>query len=281
MKPSDATVRSTLYDANVMVQAELVDVNLAIGHQRWTTAGQNVSVGGATYYAGGPVIEHGSIRVTNEPGEIPTCDLSLRGDYAVAGVDLAARARAGDFDDRDVAFSRVYMPTWAASPTMAVDAFSGRVAEVVFDSYSVELRLKAITYKTQERRPLRVVQSMCPWVLYASECGATKASFSALDTVAAGSTALVVILGAGTAWATPGGTMQFNTGNLAGITAVIRSYNSGTRAATLVTQLPQVPDVNSQVYVSRGCDRRRATCGTTFSRLVAFGGFPDAPRKGA
>jgi uncharacterized phage protein (TIGR02218 family) len=280
VKTSDATLRAALYDANVMVGADLVDVDLALGHQRWTAADQNVVVGGVTYYAGGPVIAHGAVR-SAAATEVAVCDLTLKGSYQISGRTVASRALSGEFDNRDVAFRRIFKALWTDTPTTAVDVFTGRVAEVLIDSFGVELRVKSIMYKTEEHRPLRIIQTNCPWVLYSPECGAVASSFRASDSVAAGTTASAVKLTTGTSLATPGGTIEFTSGALNGIVAVIRAYDAGSKTATLVTQLPAVPATNDTLYVYRGCDRTRTTCGSVFGRLVSMGGFPDAPRKAA
>jgi uncharacterized phage protein (TIGR02218 family) len=277
MKSSDAALRSALYDSSVMAAYDLVTVTLAYGVQRWTTADTDKSFGGSTYYATGPAISHASIRSTYGT-EVSTGDLYLRGNVLIGGTSIAQRALQGEFDDAPVQYRRAYVPNWTTTPTAVVNVFTGRVEEVMVDSFGVELRLKSLLAKAQEERPLRVVGPFCPWVLYGSQCGAVKATFTHARTVAAGTTASAVKLSSDSTMATPGGTLEFTSGVLNGKLASVRSYDSGTYVATLVSPLPQVPATGDGVNVVRGCDRRRTTCSTTFARLVSFGGFPDLPR---
>ena len=280
MKSSDATLRATLYNANVMALADLLDVDLAIEHQYWCTTPQSWSIGGHTY-APGPVMERGPVRGSYGT-EVATCDILLKGMHEVAGRTLSSRALTGEFDNRDVSYKRIAIPAWGDTPSMAFDVFTGRVAEVILTSTTVELRLKSILYKTEEQRPLRVMQPMCPWVLYSPECGAVQSSHEQAHTTASGSTTSSVVLQASAAgYAGPGSSVRFTSGPLNGVVAAVRSYDDPSRTLSLVSQLPTAPGPSVSCYATRGCDRRRATCGTTFNRLVAMGGFPDAPPRAA
>ncbi len=243
-------------------------------YYRWTTFERDVSFGGNTWSAAGPVIDHGATRAASGV-EVSTLDLELKGVYLIGGVSLASLAATGAMDDIAVTYERLYLPTYATTPTAdyKVLLFSGYVVDVEPSSTIVKLVAKSILARADEELPRRTVGPMCGWSWGSTRCGINKSLWQASDTVAAGSTTQAIKLTTGTAYAVPGAQVQFADGQWRNVVA----YDAATKTATLDSPLAAVPATGSALTIWRSCDKAQTTCSGTYANLVHFGGFPQVP----
>ncbi len=255
--------------------ADLWTVVLPQGTQRWTSGDRDVTLGADTWLRSGPVIGHGEVLATSGI-EVSTLDVELKGQFRIGGIPIAALAATGSFDDASVTFDRLYLPSWATTPTTnhRIRLFFGHVYQPEPESTVVRLVVKDPRAKADDELPRRTAGPMCPWTWGDARCGVNKTLWQATDAVAGGSTAQDVVLVTGTSvFLVKGALLTFSDGQR----RVVQAWNAGTKTATIDSPLPAVP--SGAVTIQRGCDKTMAACGTPFANLVRFGGFPAIPRK--
>ncbi len=256
------------------VAADLWTFELAVGTQRWTPAGRDITVGAITWSKTAPQIKHGAVRSASGT-EVSTLDVELGGSFLIGGTKIAALATLGGFDNVPVTYERIYLPTLWTTPTAnhKVLMFSGEVWDPIEPSSTLtKLTVKSLLAKGKDQLPRRVAGPSCPWAWGSPRCGIDINLWDVADTVAAGSTALSIVLTTGTALAVPGATIQIGS-----VTRTIVKYVSGTKTATIDAPLAAAPTPGTAVTVWRGCDKQFTTCGTTYANVIRYGGFPFIP----
>lgn len=254
-------------------QCDLWTFVLPQGTQRWS-GGAAVTIGTTTWNVG-PVIVRGIQRDASGT-EVSTLDLVLGGAFLLGGITLSALAETGSFDDAELTSERIYMPTAETTPTSdhKILLFHGFAAEVTPHGKTIEITAKTLLYRGDEEIPRRLIGPMCPWRWGETRCGIDIDLWDATDTVDTGTTAQSIVLVTGSSnFLVPGAIMQFATGER----RVIQRWTSGTKTALLDSPLAAIP--TGSVTIWRGCDKRQATCNTTYSNLARFGGFPQIPGK--
>jgi uncharacterized phage protein (TIGR02218 family) len=273
MKQVSQALRDSLYNNDLHVLADLYTLAFRDGTKRFTSHPTAITVG-VTTWATGPGFERSDLRCTSGL-EVDTLQVTIYPDATtVGGVAMVQAARTGLFDAIRFTLQRVYMPTAGDVSAGVVTEFDGTVDKVEASSTEIRLTVKSLLAQLGVQLPRRLTMAQCPYTVYSAACGASKAAFTHTRTAAAGSTASVVNLSSSSTNASVGGTIAFTSGALAGVTRTVKAVSG---SAVTVNALPAAPTVGDGITVVRGCDRTRTTCGTVFSRLVSFGGFPDTP----
>ena len=123
--------------------------------------------------------------------------------------------------------------------------------------------------------PRNLYQPTCLHTLYDVGCTLQKSDFQANGTVGAGSTASIIYWSLANANFAQG-TITFNSGVLAGVTATVGSVVNGS-SLNLINPLQSVPALGDGFTVYFGCDHTQATCTNKFNNLANFRGFPYVP----
>jgi uncharacterized phage protein (TIGR02218 family) len=276
VKTAPGGLTAELYAQTAHRPADLVQIELAAGTLRLTSADMAITYAGVTWTPG-PIVDEIPTRSTLSLESDSTTVRIVPGDLQVAGVGLLARAIRGDFRGVRLLVQRAFV---AANGTVAgLDTvFDGEVEDI--EPTSVDLRLhakSAVARLATGVMPSRTIQSGCPYQVYSPQCGA--AVISTTTTVATGTTRDTIALTVST-HAAVSGWLEFLSGALAGQRATIVEVLSGSRVRPAVA-LDAAPATGDSVKIIRGCDKLRTTCAGTFGNLLNFGGHPDAPQKDA
>jgi uncharacterized phage protein (TIGR02218 family) len=276
VKAAPGGLTAELYAQTAHRPADLVQIELAAGTLRLTSADMAITFGGVTWTPG-PIIDEIPTRSTLSLEADSTTVRIVPGDLQVAGVGLLARAIRGDFRGVRLLVQRAFVTTTGAIAGLDT-MFDGEVEEVEPTSVDLRLHAKSATARLATGvMPARTIQPSCPFQIYSPQCGA--AELSTTTTVAAGSTTDTIAL-TSTTHAAVSGWLEFLSGALAGQRATIVEVLSGGRVRVAVS-LGAAPVAGDSVKIIRGCDKTRTTCSGTFANLPNFGGYPDVPQKDA
>lgn len=267
---------TTALSFNSRFAANLYTFYFATGTVRWTDGSQDLSYGGNTWLATGPVITRNTSRCTAGL-QVDTLELVLAPKGATLnGLNLRPAALAGFFDNVRVVAQRAYMTTYGTIP-LPVTVFDGLVVGVRPSSTAVTLTVKSVVSLMGRPLPNRIIQPQCPYTVYDTQCGLSAASFTDARTVAAGTTANSVVINTSSTNANVGAVLK--------VTDAASPYYQQQRTIsvvagttlTLASPFPGVMANGTTVSIVKACDKTRATC-RVFSNIGRFGGFPDAPK---
>lgn len=290
MKTSTSDLRTLLHGSRSAAFSDLVTITLKDATVvRWTTAGWDLTYDSNTYTAGGtgtvPLIGRGTIREAVGL-EVSTLELRLRcGTTAqIGGRSIQSAAKLGLLDDARVTVQRAYHSGPTTTVVGVVQRFSGVVSDFEVDSQEVRLRVQSDLYKLEELLPRHLIREKCSWGLFDAGCGLSKASFTSSETTTTGCTETTVRFVRGTAFFTSlvGGTVEFTSGALDGLTRTIRSYSYDVPSTTftlVVLPLPSAPASSVGIDVVPGCDKTYATCSDAlgFNNATRARMFPYVP----
>ncbi len=240
----------------------------------WTTHSADVAISPVTWSSTAPTITRGTVRLTTGT-EVSTLDVTLQGGFLISGSTIAALAATGSFDDIPLTYERLYLPTWATSPSdnYKILLFTGYVYEVEPSSTQVKLTAKSIMARASEEIPRRQYGPMCAWQWGETRCGIDIVDYQGTDSVnATGTTVLLVHLTTGTSpWLRDGSRLTFSDGQR----RIAVDWNGTTKVATLDSPLPAIPSGSVTIHYS--CNKTKVECDTGFDNLVHFGGFLSIP----
>lgn len=121
MRTLPAGLTTLLASSNSYLMADLYVMTLTNGAvYRWTSADQDITLGGVTYSAQGPMLSRGKLRWSSGPST-DSLDVTLSGVVTLGGKRTSAMAVNGEFDGATVVISRVIsgIGSWA-SPNLLV-----------------------------------------------------------------------------------------------------------------------------------------------------------------
>jgi hypothetical protein len=274
MKTASAGLITDLTGSDNHLAADLYWFAFASGTAYWTSGDAAISYAGNSYTPA--IIRRGSLQ--NSVGtEVASLEITITpGTQTVAGLGLCAAARAGYFGDVQVLVLRSMSPTtYGGVANNVIPIMNGYTVDVEPGSSTVRVIVKSLLVKAELfLLPRRVIQPGCPFQVYDSDCGVTKASFTHARTAASGTTASLVKLNTSSTFAVPGSWVVITSGTYNGARALVRSVSGAD--LTLDYPLPGVLTVGDGIDVIRGCDKTRTTCDTVFSNLERNGGLPSA-----
>jgi uncharacterized phage protein (TIGR02218 family) len=268
LQSSPALLMADLYEV------ELVDATVL----RYTTFDLNLSVGGNTYFAVGPIFQRSGVRYVIGT-EVDTLNLSIRANdsYTVGGVPLIKALRSGTFDGAHLTLSRIFMTTPTDTSAGAVVLFTGRFSDIEVGRYSADVTVASDLELLNMKLPRSLYQQSCINTLYDAGCKLLKANFAATATIQTGSTQRVLKCAlAQAAGHFNQGTVTMTSGPNNAVTRTIKAYTPG--EIILSYPLPTLPSVGNSFVAYPGCDKLKPTCESAkFNNLPNFRGFPFIP----
>jgi uncharacterized phage protein (TIGR02218 family) len=279
MKTSSSQLLTYLSSHNTVRVADAFALYLVNGIGfYWTNGDTDYDDGFNLYLCHGPSLSYSGGTLRQAAGkEVSTLELEVKGvDFTYNGKTLQQMAHDGDFDDAQVAITRLYMPTWGDYSLGPLNWFTGYVGDVKPKTLSVVLTLNSALDKLNFPMPKRLFQPSCPHVLFSPACGVTKVW---TDTM------IVSVTSSSIAVSNPGG-VSFARGSLRIISGpaynTYRSIadttaNGGFLILNIMPQFDILPIAGDTVSILRGCDKSWANCGT-WNNQARFGGFPSIPK---
>lgn len=194
----------------------------------------------------------------------------------LGGVPMLDAIQKGALDGARIKRERCYLDGFNNAAVGSIVLFSGIVASVerVVRTHA-ELKVKSDLYLLDVQMPRNKYQAACLNTLYDSQCTVDKVANTFAGVVGAGSTKQVVNWSGATAGVFWQGTITFITGQNAGHTRTIK--NSTGTSFELHYPLMFTPAPGDTFAASYGCDKTMATCGTRFTNIDNFRGFPFIP----
>jgi len=167
---------------------------------------------------------------------------------------------------------------------IALQMWSGFATTITLDGHTAALRVPSLTDDALNiRLPTARAQKLCNHVLYDSQCGKSRASYSSTRIIAeiAGLT-IAVSGGSISPPAKYGAIRHALSGQLRMIVDSVPGYSTSYGAGELLTL--NVPFVDIHVaedcVVSPGCDHTVETCLANWNNVVNFGGAPKVRTSG-
>jgi len=289
MKPAPTALISYLNAARASPDARLLmaDAFLFTLQGGATLAYTNIDVtftyAGVTYLANSILVDglkyKAAVGLEADQQQITIAARST--DTISGGAPFLQALRDGSFDGCEIVRYRVFFSDRLGGTAIgAAMLFKGRLGNIdEIGRTSAKLTVNSDLVLLDIDMPRNMYQPTCLHTLYDSGCGLSKTStspsFSGSGTVGAGSTASIIYWpGANANFAQ--GTITFNTGVLAGVTATVGSVVNGS-SLNLINPLQSVPAPGDGFTVYFGCDHTLTTCQAKFNNLANFRGFPYVP----
>jgi uncharacterized phage protein (TIGR02218 family) len=252
----------------------------------WTDHVSDLTYGGHTFTAAGtgtvPLIEMGR-REEVAGTEIGALEIVLKCGEAAQfnGMRLPLSAANGAFDGATVLVQRVYR-TDVTIDDYVMHLFKGRVAEAEPSSAQVVLQIESGLVALNIPVPKLPLQQGCANILYDTQCGLVKATYTVTATVTSGATTLSVPTNRTEAddYFTLG-VLTFTSGANDGISRAVRSYDNTGGTFVPDRALPAAPAVDDTFTVHPGCRRNLDDCINKFAadNTARYRGFPFIPSQ--
>jgi hypothetical protein len=297
MKNFSTQLETFLNSKAPMMRADLFTITLANGQVLHTTSwatdlSLSSTVYSATKYG---VWKRGTVTTTATYDASPeTMELSVNCDQTIlfpgSNTPFLQTVASTIFDKATVLVKTAYLPTTFNSigaaapvvdPNLVGTKFLGDIITSAdpLTSSAATFQVSDWTYRLQNPWPRKLVQSGCSNTVYDKNCGLLKAAFTVSNTVAAGSTALIINLGSALAQAAPyydKGFVTFTSGQNSGLTGTIAKQISTTQIQLSGPFLLPIATGNA-VTLTPGCDGLFSTCTVKFSNASKFQGMPFTP----
>ena len=243
----------------------------------WTNADFPVAYNGFTFSASGPLVQglkhRASVGLEVDKQQIT---IAARPTDLVNGAPLLVALRDGAFDGAMVQRDRVFMNSPGGSVVGGVTLFKGRVSTVdQVGRTSATLTIASDLVILDYDMPRNLFSPTCVHTLYDSGCGVIRGTYAANGTAGAGSTSTSIVF-SGAAGQYVQGSIVFSSGANANVRATVKSVVAGA-LLNLIYPLPFAPAAGDAFTVYAGCDHTQNTCGSRFSNLANFRGFPYVP----
>ena len=277
MKAASAPLIALFASGQPFLMADCYTITLISGAvYRYTSFDVDLTYGGTTWLAGGPVIERGPTRIVIglEVGtmgfRVSPKDTDLLGSQT-----WFQAACAGALDGATVLLERAFMET-VPSVVGTIKQNIGTIASLTVDRGTVETTCNAPTELLNIQMPRNLYQSGCQHTLFDAGCALSPASYAVTGVVASAPTrtSFGASLAQGAGYFDLGA-VQFTSGALSGLKRTVKTWAGG--VITLLNPTPVAPAVSDNFTLWPGCNRAQATCSSKFSNLVNFKGFPFVP----
>lgn len=281
MKNASPELIEFLTTATSFFEADLYTFHLTNGEVlRFSSFDRSITIGENDYQMTGLLFKRGEIHssIGMEVDELTVSVYAHRDNAqaAIDGVPFSEFARKGGLDGALMRLEYLIMPTPGDVSLGAVTRFFGRVGNVEPGRTETIISVQSLPVLLNVQMPRNLFQPGCLHTLYDSGCGLNKNSFEASGTVQAGSTTTIINTDIpGAAGYFDLGTIEFQSGTLAGHKRTVRSYAGGTFLISL--PLITAPLTSVTIKAWPGCNKMQATCQNKFNNLPNFRGFPYIP----
>lgn len=257
---------------------------------RWTSWERNLVVSGNTFLAsiGGaaPLVKRGLYRQKTGLA-VDTLDVTLNANgFTIGGKALGLQATQGIFDGARLKVDHLIMPSPGdVSLGPIASWFEGRIASVDPMGPQVVLRVKSELEALNIALPRFMLAPSCGNIVYDTNCGLARASFTIAGT--ASGTLTTTQVQSTTAGIIAKATGYFNLGVLAftsgannGVRRAVTAHtlSGGTAIITLALPLLTAPAASDTFTVYPGCARTTTDCINKFSNIARHRGYPLVPR---
>jgi len=290
VRAANATLQAFLASRQSFWVADLFLFELANGTTyAWTSYTGNLTVGGHTYSALGPLIDRTKWGIKNTI-DVPEMEIQIysNGTDLPDGSNLKLQVHNGLFDYAQITLSRVFMPTPGDCSLGAVEIFTGNTAELEINALGIKLTVKGANNTLAQYMPRQMYSNTCNHTLFDSGCapnpgqpdgGPLRSTYTSTNTVGASPTRYAIAWG-GTVPANPAnfryGYITFTSGVASGQTRTL-GVCSDTSIA-FVYPLYEAPAEGDTFEITYGCSRTRNANGCPFfNNLTHFLGFPWVP----
>ena len=293
MRSSSTALQDYLRTRSPCWLAELFTITLADGVTQylWTGFDSNLSYGGSTWTALGPLIARSRMTVRNTV-EIPELEVRLSAlDQALLqGMNLKTAVHNGALDGSTLETWRVFMPTPGDTSLGLVLMFKGRMSQAVITASGVTFTAKGDNVLMNQQTPRNLYQTTCLHTFCDTGCTLLESNYTTSNTVGAGATTIFVPWGS-----VPGnptlyilGKITFNPateggGICAGQIRTVR--NADSTGVYLTYPLYGTPLAGDAYAVLMGCARSLNACqnhtdntGNAVNNQQNFRGEPWVPQ---
>jgi len=243
----------------------------------WTSVDTLIVYNGATFSASGPLVQglkyKASVGLEVDKQQIT---IAARPTDLINGAPFLVALRDGGLDGASVQRDRVFLTETGGTVVDGVTLFKGRVSTVdrvgrTTATLTIASDLVILDYDMRRN----LFSPTCVHTLYDSGCGVIRGTYAASGTAGMGSTASTISF-SGAAAQHAQGSIVFSSGANANVRATVKSVVVGS-TLNLIYPLPFAPAVGDAFTVYAGCDHTQNTCGSRFSNLANFRGFPYVP----
>ena len=152
--------------------------------------------------------------------------------------------------------------------------FLGEITDVEVTRNTATLKMKDATNLLNIQMPRRQYQPTCTWTFGDSNCTFNRASLTVSSTVNTGSASTTINCGlTQQAGYFNFGTVTFTSGKNAGVTRMVKSYNTG--VITLSGSFPQPLVVGDAFSITPGCSKNYAGGSSSFNGSANSGNTPN------
>jgi uncharacterized phage protein (TIGR02218 family) len=199
----------------------------------------------------------------------------------------------------DATFVQLYW-CFMSSPTTVIDVvniYGGWLGKVDLTRDKISWELNSILFMANIRVPKRMYGPPCTHALYDPGCAPGSGPspgpnpgypYPAQYTGAVGITGvsgtlpqqIIITNGNDQGGAFNLGYVRFTSGLNVNLVRTIKTcVGQGTVSTTLMTPLPNTPQIGDTLLITMGCDKTQTTCQNKFNNLNNFGGFPYVPQE--
>ena len=267
-----------LLDSNQFIIQHLYTITLRDGTAyRYTDCEIDLPVGGHVFLATGLLIERGEL--ASKVGiQVDSLQVDIWADdgTVMLGMPFLQLAHNGGLDGARLRMDQIFMATMGGTSAGALTRFEGRLSVDELTRFQARLTAHSDMELLNVQLPRNVLQPGCWNALYDTSCAVVKSGKAVSGVVSAGST--VRSINCNLAQAADYftlGTIEFQTGENAGVVRSVRAYAPG--VVEIALPLRAVPQTGDTFNAYPGCDGRQATCSGKFSNLSRFRAQPYVP----
>jgi hypothetical protein len=245
-----------------------------------TSFDTNISYGGTTWYAQGPLLTRSAWAVKNTL-EVSTLDMTIMStgeDYSPG--NIKTMIHNGLLDNSSIKLQRAVMPTPGDTSLGLVDIWEGIGGKISGGSRGVTVTWSSRNVKMLQQMPKNRYEINCIWPLYSVGCTRLASAFTWRATVDHTTTDGHIYWTSdptgGLASHFANGFATFDTGPATGQRKSIQWGDGG--GVMLISALYVFPSPGDTFMVTFGCDKTTGSNGCGFfSNLSNFRGFPYIP----
>lgn len=241
---------------------------------RFTTLDEDVTVDGQTY--------------ETASGATPS-QLNAKADLSVDNLDFTAILDSQTLLREDLLYGafdyarvKIFLVNWADTAQGTLTLATGVLGEVRLGDVQFTAEMRSLTQHLQSTHG-RIVALECDVEIFGEgRCGLDKLNF-AEDTTVTGIVKQYMTFQTGSSQLAgyyTAGELRFDSGANQGASYSIAEHTSG-GTIRIAARTPRAINVNDQVRLIAGCDRRFSTCRDKFANTVNFQGFPHVPGRDA